>query len=144
MQDMKNRRHDKQGGTMILSKTMLASLLAALPLASLSVHAEDAAAVKSEPLRILTYNIYGDWRAPKWGVPPRAAGVERAIVKAKPDVVPAGGDAAGDETRQAGAGSVQPHAAAVPKGQAVAAGLRLRHLPHRAERNFQGRDMGGA
>ena len=87
MQDMKNRRHDKQGGTMILSKTMLASLLAALPLASLSVHAEDAAAVKSEPLRILTYNIYGDWRAPKWGVPPRAAGVERAIVKAKPDVV---------------------------------------------------------
>ena len=124
MQDMKNRRHDKQGGAMILSKTMLASLLAALPLASLSVHAEDAAAVKSEPLRILTYNIYGDWRAPKWGVPPRAAGVERAIVKAKPDVVALQEviadwwerDAAGDETRQAGARSVQPHSAAVPKG----------------------------
>ena len=73
--------------TATLPKTMLASLLVVLPLASQSIHAEDTAAAKSEPLRILTYNIYGDWRAPKWGVPPRAAGVERAIVKAKPDVV---------------------------------------------------------
>ena len=73
--------------TATLPKTMLASLLVVLTLASQSIHAEDAATAKSEPLRILTYNIYGDWRAPKWGVPPRAAGVERAIVKAKPDVV---------------------------------------------------------
>ena len=72
---------------MILPKSMLVSLLVVLPLASQSIHAEDAAAAKSEPLRILTYNIFGDWRTPKWGVPPRAAGVERAIVKAKPDVV---------------------------------------------------------
>lgn len=41
----------------------------------------------AKPLRMVTYNIYGDWRAPKWGVPPRAAGIERTIVKAQPDVV---------------------------------------------------------
>ena len=73
--------------TAALPKTMLTSLLVVSPLASQSIHAEDTATAKPEPLRILTYNIYGDWRAPKWGVPPRAAGVERAIVKAKPDVV---------------------------------------------------------
>ena len=61
-------------------------MLAALPLAALSVRGGDVAP-KPEPLRILTFNIYSDWRAPNWGVPPRAAGVERAIVKAQPDIV---------------------------------------------------------
>ena len=41
----------------------------------------------AKPLRMLTFNVYGDWRAPNWGVPPRATGVERAIVKAQPDIV---------------------------------------------------------
>ena len=59
-------------------------MLVALPLAAQLACAEDAA-TKSEPLRILTFNVYSDWRAPKWGVPPRAAGVERAIAKAQPD-----------------------------------------------------------
>ena len=40
-----------------------------------------------KPLRMLTFNIYSDWRTPKWGVPSRAAGVERAILKARPDIV---------------------------------------------------------
>ena len=72
---------------MIQSKVLLASLLVALPIASQSIRAEVTAANKAEPLRIVTYNIYSDWRAPNWGVPPRAAGVERAIVKAQPDIV---------------------------------------------------------
>ena len=45
------------------------------------------AAAEAKPLRMVTFNIYSDWRAPQWGVPPRAAGVERAIVKAQPDIV---------------------------------------------------------
>ena len=45
------------------------------------------AAAEAKPLRMVTYNIYSDWRAPKWGVPPRAAGIERTIVKAQPDIV---------------------------------------------------------
>jgi len=60
---------------------MLASQLVALPLASLSIRAADAVAEKPEPFRMVTYNIYSDWRAPEWGVPPRAAGVEKAIAK---------------------------------------------------------------
>ena len=45
------------------------------------------AASAAKPLRMLTFNIYSDWRAPSWGVPSRAPGVERAIVKAQPDIV---------------------------------------------------------
>ena len=66
---------------------MLAILPATLLLLSPSICAEEVAAENAKPLRMVTYNIYSDWRAPNWGVPPRAAGVERAIVKAQPDIV---------------------------------------------------------
>ena len=72
---------------MMLSKVMLTSLLVVSPLASQLILAEDTAADKPESLRILTFNVYSDWRAPNWGVPSRAAGVERAIAKAQPDIV---------------------------------------------------------
>ena len=49
--------------------------------------AVQASAGEAKPLRMVTYNIYSDWRAPKWGVPSRAAGIERALVKAQPDIV---------------------------------------------------------
>ena len=70
---------------MIPLKGILARLLVTLPLASLLVCAEDAT-TKPEPLRILTFNIYGDWRAPDDGVAARASGLEKTLMKLRPDV----------------------------------------------------------
>ncbi len=61
---------------------VLASMLSAV-----GVPEGEKAASAAKPLRMFTFNIYSDWRAPSWGVPPRAPGVERAIVKAQPDIV---------------------------------------------------------
>ena len=63
-------------------KIIAASAVVLAGLVAVPVSAEEA-----KPLRMVTFNIYSDWRAPKWGMPPRAAGVERAIVKAQPDIV---------------------------------------------------------
>ena len=70
----------------MLSKVMLTSLLMVSPLASQSIRAEDAAADKPEPLRILTFNVYSDWRAPDDGVATRASGLEKTLMKLRPDV----------------------------------------------------------
>ena len=61
---------------------LLAALCAVATVLAVQVSAEEA-----KPLRMITFNIYSDWRAPQWGVPPRAAGVEQALVKAQPDIV---------------------------------------------------------
>lgn len=68
---------------LLLACGVLASMLLA---AETSSEGEKAASA-AKPLRMFTFNIYSDWRAPSWGVPPRAPGVERAIVKAQPDIV---------------------------------------------------------
>ena len=43
-------------------------------------------AAPSEPLRILTFNVYSDWRAPDDGVAARARGLEKTLMKLRPDV----------------------------------------------------------
>ena len=43
-------------------------------------------AAPAEPLRILTFNVYSDWRAPDDGVAARASGLEKTLMKLRPDV----------------------------------------------------------
>ena len=60
--------------------------MASMPWAEASPEGGQAASA-AKPLRMVTFNVFSDWRAPNWGVKSRAAGVERAIVKAQPDIV---------------------------------------------------------
>ena len=66
-------------------KGILARLLVTFPLAAQLVCAEDAVP-KPEPLRILTFNIYSDWHVPDSGVTARERGIEKALMKLRPDV----------------------------------------------------------
>ena len=48
--------------------------------------AVSASAEETKPLRMITFNIYSDWHVKDGGVKPREAGMERVLLKIKPDI----------------------------------------------------------
>ena len=46
----------------------------------------EKAATAAKPLRMITFNIYSDWHVKGGGVKPREAGMERVLLKIKPDI----------------------------------------------------------
>ena len=62
-------------------KTVVASALVIAGLVAAPVSAEEA-----KPLRMITFNIYSDWHVKDGGVKPREVGVERTLLKIKPDI----------------------------------------------------------
>jgi endonuclease/exonuclease/phosphatase family metal-dependent hydrolase len=67
-----------------LTKHLLAALCAAATaLAAPSVRGEGAS---PEPMRMLTFNIYSDWHVKDGGVKPREVGMERTLLRIKPDI----------------------------------------------------------
>ncbi len=74
--------HSRRGFARLLAA---GGVMTSMLLVAASPEGEKAAAA-AKPLRMITFNIYSDWHVKGGGVKPREAGMERVLLKIKPDI----------------------------------------------------------